>query len=384
MNNKKISVIMPSYNHEKYLKQAIDSVLKQTYENFELIILDDCSTDNSDKIIKSYKDKRIKKYFNETNNGAVNTLNQLIDLTSGEYIALLNSDDYWSEDKLEKQLNYLENNTNVGACFTWADFINESGKKIYDSTTTPISLFQQKNRKRSEWLRCFFDNGNCLCHPSVMIRRKIYDELGKYKNIYRQLPDFEFWIRLIKEYEIHIIEENLVHFRILNKKQKNSSFLTENNKNVMNYEMYMIKKEFFDNCDDKLFFEAFNDVIINKECLKNNNMVEFEKSIILYDSRYYKQLGRFIGYEKLGKILSDESNKNLIENKYKFYLNDYFSLGEKIVDLNAQYFDYCIIEKIPDNILNSRFYRLSNKLYNSKMYSFILKIRLKYRKLRGK
>ena len=95
MSNKKISVIIPSYNHSKFLKKAVDSVLNQSYKNFELIILDDCSTDNSKKIINSYQDKRIIKYFNEKNVGAVNALNQLISMATGEYIALLNSDDYW-------------------------------------------------------------------------------------------------------------------------------------------------------------------------------------------------------------------------------------------------------------------------------------------------
>jgi len=146
MANKKISVIIPSYNHSKFLKKAIDSVLNQTYQDFELIILDDCSTDSSAKIINSYKDERIRKYFNEKNNGAVNTLNQLIDLASGEYIALLNSDDFWSNDKLEKQLAYLEENKEVAACFTWADFVNENNKIIYDQSLVPTELFQEKNR----------------------------------------------------------------------------------------------------------------------------------------------------------------------------------------------------------------------------------------------
>lgn len=377
----KVSVIIPSYNHGKFLKKAIDSVLSQTYEEFELIILDDCSTDNSAKIINSYRDKRIRKYFNKINNGAVNTLNQLIDLANGEYIALLNSDDYWSNDKLEKQLNYLEKNPNVGACFTWADFVNDHGKYIYDLEYAPTDLFQKKNKTNSQWFRYFFENGNCLCHPSVMIRKDIYDKLGKYKSIYRQLPDFEFWIRLIKRYNIHIIEENLVHFRILSGEQKNSSFLDQNNKNLMNYEMYTIKKNFFDNCDDSLFINAFSDVIINKNCIRNSDMISFEKAIILYDSKYYKQLGRFIGYEKLGKILESEISRNIIENNYNFYLKDYYLLGEKIVNLDVQYFEYSVIEKIPDNIANSRFYRWSNKIYNSKIYNLILRLRINYRKL---
>lgn len=380
MYNKKISVIIPSYNHSKFLKKAIDSVLNQSYKDFELIILDDCSTDNSVKIINSYQDKRIKKYFNEKNSGAVNTLNQLINMATGEYIALLNSDDYWDEKKLEIQIEYLENNPSVAACFTWTDFVDEHNKGIFDSEIVPLDLFQKGNLTQSEWLKFLFDNGNCLCHPSVMIRSKIYNEIGMYKNIFRQLPDFEFWIRLIKKYNIHIIEQNLTHFRILSKEGTNSSHLNECNKNLMNYEMYVIKEKFLDDCNDHLFYEAFKDQIINKQCINNSVMLEFEKCIILYDSRYYNQIGRLIGYKRLGELLLDSKTAHLLEKKYLFTEKDLFSLGEKITPLDVQYFEYQIIEKIPEYILNSRMYRWSNKIYQTKAYDALLKMRRRLRK----
>lgn len=381
MNDIKVSVIIPSYNHSKFIKKAIDSVLKQTYRHFELIILDDCSTDSSAKIINSYKDKRIKKFFNKENFGAVDTLNQLIDLATGEYIAVLNSDDYWEAEKLEKQVKYLDDNPNIVACFTWADFIDENNKVFYESSDMNLDLFQKNNRKQSEWFRYLFDNGNCLCHPSVMIRSEIYSKIGKYKNIYKQLPDFEFWIRLIKKFNIHIIEENLTHFRILKESGNNSSYLNEENKNIMNYEMFMIKNEFLDDCDNKLFFEAFEDKIIRKYCLENSKMIEFEKCFILYQSRYYKQLGRFIGYYRIGKLLLDNKTALLIEKTYDFKLKDYYSLGKFIVNLDVQYFEQHIVEKIPDYIINSRSYRWGNKIRSTKMYIFTLKIRKKLRKI---
>ena len=196
---KKLCVVIPSYNHGKFLKKAIDSILNQTYKDFELIIIDDASTDNSRKIIDSYKDPRIIKYYNAENQGAVVTLNQLIEFANSEYIALLNSDDYWEPTKLQKQIDYLDTHKDKAACFTLADFVDEKDNLILENDNFNVKIFNQRNRKQSEWYRYFFDNGNCLCHPSVMIRKEVYLKIGKYKNTYRQLPDFEFWIRLIKQ-----------------------------------------------------------------------------------------------------------------------------------------------------------------------------------------
>lgn len=378
MNKNKISVLIPSYNHAKYLKKAIDSVLNQTFQDFELIIMDDCSTDNSKKIINSYKDVRIKKYFSDSNQGAVENLNKLIDLASCEYIAILNSDDYWELDKLQKQFDYMEKNTDIAACFTWADFVDEFENTIFDKNEQPMDLFTKTNKSREKWFKSFFDNGNCLCHPSVLIRSSVYQEIGKYKNIYRQLPDFEMWIRLIKKYNIYILEENLTHFRIVTSGNKNSSFLSDDNKNLMIYEMFMIKSQFFD-CDVNFFYEAFSEQIVNKKCINDNNMLEFEKNIILYNCIYYKQCGRFIAYNNISNLLNKKGLLDLLEREYNFTLNDFYELGKKTVAFELSYTEEKIIEKIPDHIANSRFYRIINRIYKTKLYNLFKRIRIKIR-----
>lgn len=355
----KISVIIPSYNHEKYIKQAINSVLNQTYQNFEIIILDDCSKDKTKKILKNYKDERIKILYNQTNIGAVNTLNNLIDLANGEYIALLNSDDYWEKTKLEKQIDLMEKNKEIAACFTWADFVDNHNKLIVENKK---NIFQKENRKQEEWLRFFFDYGNCLCHPSVMIRKKVYDEIGKYNKIYRQLPDYEFWIRLIKKYNIHIIEENLTHFRIIENNEKNTSYLSDENKNLIVYENYAIKIIFFNNLDKKLFYKSFEDIIKNKNCIKNDVLIKFEQGLILYNCKYYPQISRFIGYKKIGEILSQEKNANYIEDNYNFTIKDYYKLGENMLQLDNIILDSAKESNLPDYIKNSRYFKLRTKL----------------------
>lgn len=355
----KVSVVIPSYNHGKFLKTAIKSVLNQTFEDFELIILDDASTDNSKNVIDSFDNKKIRKYFHKNNEGAVATLNQLIDLAKGRYIAILNSDDCWEMTKLEKQVKVLEENSEIGACFTWADFINEKDEILLDSKH---NIFQEKNRSRGRWLRYFFDKGNCLCHPSVLIRKEIYEIIGKYNIIYRQLPDFEFWIRLIKQYNIHIIEENLTHFRILSGEQQNTSFLNEENLNLLVYENHMIKDHFFSNCNPRLFHEAFKDQIKNKKSFNNKILTSFEMAMIIYNSIHYPQIGRFVGYNKLGKILSNEHNLDLINSNYNFSISEYYKLGEKITKIDSVVIETQKVEVIPDFILNSRYFKLRNKI----------------------
>ena len=373
---KKLCVVIPSYNHGKFLKKAIDSVLNQTYKDFELIILDDASIDNSKKIIESYKDPRITKYYNSENQGAVATLNQLIEFADSEYIALLNSDDYWEPTKLQKQIEYLDKHDGKAACFTLADFVDEENNLILESNRYNINIFNQMNRKQSEWYRYFFDNGNCLCHPSVMIRKEVYLKIGKYKKTYKQLPDFEFWVRLIKEYDIHIIQENLTHFRILNSENKNTSFLSDKSFNLIIYEAFNIKNEFFNNCSYSLFYEAFKDKLLEK--IDKNDLVsfEYEKALIQYNCPYHSQLGRLIAYKDMGRLFENERYFNIISKKYNISMNDYYKMGQKIVPLEEVIFEQKTIEtvKMPVYMQNSRYYKLCNFIYRNKITGKILKL----------
>ena len=115
----KVSVILTSYNHAEYLREAIDSVLNQTFQDFELIIWDDASNDDSWQIIRSYNDSRIKAFQNPRNQGPVFGVNKaILEIATGEYIAIHHSDDVWDLSKLEKQLDFLEVNQNIGAVFS--------------------------------------------------------------------------------------------------------------------------------------------------------------------------------------------------------------------------------------------------------------------------
>jgi glycosyltransferase involved in cell wall biosynthesis len=239
-----VSVILTSFNHAKFLREAIESVLHQTYANFELIIWDDCSTDESNSIVKSYTDQRIKYFRNDTNKGPTFGVNEAIfKHCAGKYIAIHHSDDVWLPHKLAEQVNYLETNAEVGAVFGFADAISETGEKLPEGSHVYSTIFQQANRSRQAWLRHFLLSGNALCHPSVLIRKECYAAVGGYRHDLFQLPDFEMWIRLCSKFEIYVIQEPLIHFRLLDG-ERNTSGIRPETVSRTAYEMHRVLATF--------------------------------------------------------------------------------------------------------------------------------------------
>jgi glycosyltransferase involved in cell wall biosynthesis len=239
----RITVAIPSYNHEKYIAQAIQSVLDQTCQDFEIIITDDGSSDRTVDVVKGFTNHRIKLFCFTENRGASAAANNCIRHACGEYVAILSSDDIFFPDKLEKQLNFLDEHEDIAAVFSYAKIIDEDGYDIVSADNFYKKIFIQPNRTRFEWLNYFFYHSNALCHPSVLIRRECYERVGYYNECLAQLPDFDFWIRLCMEYEIYVLQEDLVKFRIrdfwknasAHTMEKRIRLMTENNITLRNF-----------------------------------------------------------------------------------------------------------------------------------------------------
>lgn len=209
MSLPKISVILTSFNHAKYLREAIDSVLSQTFSDFELIIWDDASADDSWAIIQSYKDSRIKAYKNDKQRRGIYGINKAIsDIARGEYIAIHHSDDVWMPEKLERQINYLSNHPEVGAAFTWAKIIDENGVE------TSESWFNRGAITRWQWLHELFCGENHLNHPSVLVRKSVYESVGLYAYGFAQTADAEMWSRVLLNFDIYVVPEKLTLHRL--------------------------------------------------------------------------------------------------------------------------------------------------------------------------
>ena len=135
-----VNVLIPSYNHGKFISETIESVLNQTFKNFEFIIIDDCSIDNSKEKIENYSkhDKKIKFIAHSENKGPSKTLNEAIKIAKGKFIAFLNSDDVWNKDKLEKQLKILKKNENL-IIWSEGEIIDENSRDINRKFTKRFS-----------------------------------------------------------------------------------------------------------------------------------------------------------------------------------------------------------------------------------------------------
>ena len=190
MNKPKVSIIMPVYNAEKYLREAIESSLNQTFTDFEFIIIYDPSFDNSLNIINSYGDARIRIIENKKRTGLVKSLNKALRYAHGEYIARQDADDISLPNRLKLQLDFLEKHPDVALLGTGIYVIDENGDKIEKRIMHP-------NPKKS------LLKGNRFIHGSVMFRKSAIDELGAYNELFKNSEDYELWLRLSQKYDVN-------------------------------------------------------------------------------------------------------------------------------------------------------------------------------------
>ncbi|WP_279387772.1 methyltransferase, TIGR04325 family [Roseicella frigidaeris] len=219
----KVSVVLPTYNHELYVAEAIQSVLTQSFDDLELVITDDGSTDDTARIVNSFPDSRISAKIIRPNSGYSNTLNKSLARCKGEYLALHCSDDVFHPGKLERQVAFLDANPGIAAVFGKADFIDEHGRPCAPDSHPYEHAFIDDLPDRFAWLRHFFLRGNALCHPTAMMRRAVLSDIGPYDPLLVQLQDFDFWIRLVSRHEIRVLDEPLIAYRVLGE-GKNTSW----------------------------------------------------------------------------------------------------------------------------------------------------------------
>ena len=199
-----VSIITPSYNSSKFIVECIESVLSQTYENWEMIIVDDCSKDNSKEIISelSTKDKRIKPIFLEKNFGAAEARNTAIRHSKGKYVAFLDSDDLWNPKKLEKQLSFMYENE-IAFSYTNYQFISENGEDLSNIISAPEKMTYDSYLKNTII--------GCL---TVIIDREKSGEF-EMPNI-RSSHDMALWLLIMKRgFSAYGLDENLARYRIV-------------------------------------------------------------------------------------------------------------------------------------------------------------------------
>lgn len=271
--DKKVTIVMSAYNHEEYVEQTIKSVLNQTYKDYKFVVADDASTDHTVDILMKYEDKIDEIHLFDVNSGGGRG-RELILNSDTKYTARINSDDTWAPQKLEKQVAYMEEHPECGACFTLCNEVDETGKLI------DIQVFRANNQTKEEWMYTFWRRGNCLAHPSILIRTELYQELCKENNgVFRQLPDLYMWMRLIQKWEIHIIQENLVQF-CHHEKNRNVSACTAVNCFRSDMEAEYIWYKTMKAMDTEYFKKAFKRVMMNPDASSDEEIL-CEKYFVL-------------------------------------------------------------------------------------------------------
>ncbi|RXK00110.1 glycosyl transferase family 2 [Arcobacter sp. CECT 8986] len=206
MNNPIIvSVIMSVYNDEKYVSIAIDSILKQSFENFEFIIINDGSIDRTLEILKKYKgkDSRIV-LINQENKGLTKSLNIGIEKAKGKYIARMDSDDISYPERLQKQIEFLENNEEYGLLGTNVEKIDKNENHIEFNTTKYTNEEIQK-------ILCI---RNCFAHGSVMINKELVSKDLYYDEEFRYAQDYRLWTKIAKKFKVANLDESLYKLRL--------------------------------------------------------------------------------------------------------------------------------------------------------------------------
>jgi glycosyltransferase involved in cell wall biosynthesis len=180
-----VSIILPVYNGEKYLAESLDSVLAQTYQNWELVIINDGSTDGTENLILNYQDKRINYLANDGNQGIIFSLNRGLQESKGVYIARLDADDVALPDRIAKQVEFLSENLDYVMCGTYFQTIDSNGRLLKNV------MFPTNNRDAQSHLLLH----NCFCHSSIMMRSNIVKELT-YDEKFQICEDYDLWNRI--------------------------------------------------------------------------------------------------------------------------------------------------------------------------------------------
>lgn len=302
ITNLKVTVLMSVYNGEKRLQEAVESILNQTFTDFEFLIINDASTDCSMKILQSYSDPRIKIITNKNNLGLTKSLNKGLELAKGKYIARMDADDVSYSTRLEKQVKYLEEHRDVGLVGSSFEIIDEFGNLL------SRNIYKTFTYEKIYYALIF---NNCIAHSSVMYRRDLVINIGGYDERLARTQDFDLWSRISKKSKIEVIEEVLLKWR---NSQSNIS-------NKCKIEQDLIAKSIFEE---------------NIRSLKQIYTIDIEKITCFHDEGFAERRPLIIKKEnikelkKLHNLLILSSPHYIDKSKLSSYCN------QKIRDYNAR------------------------------------------------
>jgi glycosyltransferase involved in cell wall biosynthesis len=305
-----VSVNIPVYNGEKFIKESVSSILSQSYQNIELVIVNDGSTDSTSEILNSFKNSNIRVINNNENRGLVFSRNVALDNSNGKYVALLDSDDIAEEGRIKKQVDFLERNP----CYVLAGggygLIDENGSELHGNV-----CFSQSSYNIS--IHLLF--ANCFCQSSIMMRRDSFIEY-QYREGFAPAEDFDLWARLAKAHCLYQMPEKLVKYRVHKSNTSTTHRLLQLSavSEILKWQL----NELDIIPDDKMLF--YHSTFLNLT-------VKYDQSQLIECLRYLGELKR---KNRLKKVYINESfeyfvDKNIRNRIRSFFFNEgrrYFSL----------------------------------------------------------
>jgi len=275
-----ISVIIPLYNHEKFINEAVRSVLNQSYGDIELIVIDDGSKDKSGKIVQSIRDPRLK-YIYQDNQGAHNAINNGIKLANGKYISILNSDDIYYENRFEMFIGAIKNDPNIKLLFSDIEIIDANGKFLRYKGGANDNWYLQSSlpsfRDDNDIMLNLLAGNYIVTTSNIFCEKSIFEKVGLFKN-YRYAHDYDFVLNAVYHYrdECKYLENPLMKYRI-----HSTNTISESEARV-SYEVGLIFSDFFRKCDfRKLFKRDFFDSEFALKFYNSLNSLKMDRMILI-------------------------------------------------------------------------------------------------------
>lgn len=327
-----VSVIMPVYNADKYVAQAIESILDQTFMNFELLILNDGSTDHTEEEVQRFDDNRIRYIRHASNEGLINTLNEGIQKAYGEFIARMDADDVALPDRLFRQVEFLLRHPDHALCASSYVVMNKTGR-LRHSVSLP---------EADQGIRTLLFFGNCICHSSVMFRKKALDGEG-YRASFLWCEDYELWTRLSAWHKMAIIQEPLVRYRIhgSNVSIKNRKEMLSNVSRISAYQLERMGIAY--GREDFLLHHAF--LSYNVEYIRKVGFKQLQRWLVRLWYAFHRSRNgdgrlaeKVIIRRWVSLCIKGGAFRNLFVNPF--------------VKKNTRFYVYCFAEKIRDRLLS--------------------------------
>jgi glycosyltransferase involved in cell wall biosynthesis len=306
-----VSIAAITYNHERFIRPAIESALNQTYDNLQVVVVDDGSTDRTPEILAAIKDPRLT-VIRQANRGPSAAINRSLAHCNGQYAAIFSGDDLCSPVRVQRQLEeYLKGPTRV--LFSDITFIDDWGNPL-SGDHFAANFFPPFSATQAEILERFFFAGNFLNAITCFTETALLRTGRAFDPVLYQLQDFMMWVHLVKRYSFQYIPEKLCSYRVRSNGE-NLSAPTQATIRRLTLEQYLVMQQFFNDMPDELFIQTFGRHL-QKPPLQSPIEVRCEQAFLLL--RLNRPFIPLLGLQRLRDLLNDPAGVETLERKYNF------------------------------------------------------------------